>query len=101
MHRPISCAIQAQIELFHALNPFRETSQADHSTSVVLVIVKDLVRVFQDRTNGRDLIRCIGDVWPDVGTHESGSEADCQIAGVHTVVGIMFLDTMKMLFDAD
>lgn len=54
------------------------------------ILIKDLVRVYQDCVNDLDLPTgiCNGGAW--IGAHERGAEDDGQVMGVHAVdVGVV------------
>lgn len=54
------------------------------------ILIKDLVRVYQDCVNDLDLPACICDSGAGIRAHERGTEDDGQIVGVHAVdVGVV------------
>lgn len=54
------------------------------------ILIKDLVRVYQDCVNDLDLPAGICDGGAGIGAHERGTEDDGQIVGVHAIdVGVV------------
>lgn len=64
------------------------------------VVVKDLVRVLQDRIHHSALEPRIGDGALHVGAHESGAEHDGQVLTVHPVDRRVLDDTVKVQRDS-